>query len=408
MVVRFSSRLPPDLTPTELSQGMQDARDGRDGIDLTLSNPTVCGFDYPHQAIGEALRPREFVYAPKSLGLDSARSAVATYISARGVPTVADQVVVTASTSESYAMLFKLLCDPGDAVAVPTPSYPLIEHLAELEGVRACGFPLRYHGRWQFDLAALHEALDSGVRAVVVVSPNNPTGSCPTEQERAAIWALCFEYGVPLIADQVFAPYGFDGRDLPTLAGVGAATGAVAADRGPLLFILDGLSKAAGLPQLKIGWISIRGPAEAARDALQGLEWIADAYLSVATPTQAGLPALLALAPGLQEQIRGRVNANRRLLASHVAELRSFDLLQADGGWYGVLRHRQTAGTPTVDEERLVADLAQQAGVLLHPGFFYGLEDAGHLVVSLLPPPMAFAKGLERLTAFLGSSRKLS
>lgn len=376
--MHVSHRTPTDLDPSPLSERLG----GVEGAaDLTESNPSRCGFDLAGvaQAVAQAVTVE---YEPHALGAELAREAVAAYVRP-WIPDVGrDSVVLCSSTSEAYAWLFKLLCDPGDAVTAPVPSYPLFDVLADLEGVTLSRYRLVYDGRWCVDFESLESALRAGARAVVVVQPNNPTGSVlePAEIERAR--ALCAAHDAVLISDEVFGAYGADGRRLPTLGG-----------DGPPTVVLDGLSKATALPGLKLSWMVLCGETSELR---RRLEWIADAYLSVGTPVQRALPSLLELAPAIQQQISGRVRRNRKRLVSAFAGVPAIDVLGADGGWYGVVR------VPRVlSDDDLVVALAERARALTQPGYFYDFETEGHLVISLLLPHEVFAPAIKRVAALL-------
>jgi aspartate/methionine/tyrosine aminotransferase len=395
-----SARLPRDLRETSLSQRLA----GADAVDLTLSNPTEARLPYPWPGIRAALGdPGVERYAPDPLGARAAREAVA---AAAGDPGLAERLVLTAGTSEAYAFLFKLLADPGEAVAVPRPGYPLFDALARLEGVRTLPYALEYdrrRARWRPDRASLEAVLAEPVRAVVSVNPSHPTGEALAEDDARWLLDACGAREVPLVSDEVFAHYPFEGESrLPSLAGVGGGppsarlrlaarpSGLRGAAAGPLVFVLDGLSKRAGLPQLKLAWIAVHGEAAETRRALEDLAWIADAYLSVSAPVQAAAARLFALTAPVEAAIRRRVQANRRRLAEALAALPAVELLGADGGWYAVLR---VPGAPP--EEEWCLALAERFGVRVHPGFFYDFESGAHLVVSLLAPE--FEAGLARL-----------
>jgi aspartate/methionine/tyrosine aminotransferase len=295
------------------------------------------------------------------------------------------RLVLTASTSEAYSLLFKLLCDAGDEVLVPVPSYPLFEHLTRLDAVRFATYPLDYHGRWSIDLAALERAITPRTRAALVVSPNNPTGSFVSEGELRQLASLCARSELALIGDEVFSDYVFTGM-------TGGPT--VVSQDEALAFALGGLSKSAGLPQLKLGWIAIAGPAPLVNETTTRLELICDTYLSVATPVQHAAPSLLAAAPVVRDQIARRVRSNRAWLCDTLTRTPEIELLNADGGWYGVLRVPATVG-----EEQLALELLTRHHVLVHPGYFYDFAHEAFLVVSFLPTPERFAAGITRLIA---------
>lgn len=374
----FSGRSGFDPRPNPLSRA-RAARlaAGAPLLDLTLSNPTRAGLPYDGEAIRAALGdPALLTYRPLSFGLPGARAAAA-----ESMGVAPERCVLTASTSEAYGWLFKLLCDPGDEILAPRPSYPLFEQLAALEGVRLRPYPLRYDGAWHIDLPAVAAAVGPRTRAILVVSPNNPTGQVLKRDELAGLSAL----GLPIIADEVFAPYRL--RTVPD---------AVRALDGPgLVFALGGLSKAAGLPQMKAGWIALGGPRRQVDAALQRLELIADTWLSIGAPVQHALPALLRIQQPTARAIHGRVRANLAT-AMQICRGSATTCLPADGGWYAVLRVPRIHG---LDDERWALTLLEEDGVYVQPGFFYDFERDGHLVVSLLTPPQTFTEGLERLTA---------
>ena len=381
----FSSRLPASLAPNRISTAVDDARArGVALLDLTESNPTVVGIDYPADAIRAALAaPAALVYEPTPRGLPAARAAVADYYARRhGVTVDVERITLTASTSEAYGWIFKLLCDPGDEVLVPQPSYPLFDHLAALESVRPVAYPLRYHGGWFLDVEEVRRALTPRTRAILVVNPNNPTGSFLTRDEARGLAALAAEHDLALVSDEVFADYTFD--DAPDRAR--AVT--LAGDDSPALtFVLSGLSKVVGLPQLKLGWIVAGGgPAARRAEAEARLEHIADTYLSVAAPVQHAAPSLLALVDSVGRQIRARVRENRAALAAAVAGSAA-SLLDAAGGWSAVVRLPSTRS----EEEWALALLAD--GVLVHPGYFFDLPPTT-VVVSLLVAPATLAAGV--------------
>lgn len=382
----FSSRTALDLTPNPLSRVLADLRRrGTPLLDLTLSNPTIAGFHYPPGLLAPLSVPSALTYEPSPFGHPAARAAVAAEYTRRGVVLDPARVALTASTSEAYSLLFKLLCDAGDEVLVPVPSYPLFEHLTALDGVRPVTYPLEYHGRWRIDLAALASAMTPKTRAVLLVSPNNPTGSCATAEEIERASDLCARHDCALISDEVFADYSFDpDRLVPSVAGSASV----------LAFALGGLSKSAGLPQVKLGWIAIAGPESRMPQAIARLEYVCDAYLSVSTPVQHGAPALIEAGAAVRAQIAARVRANRRALASLVADAPSIDLLEADGGWSAVLRVPATA-----TEEQLALELLQRDHVIVHPGYFFDFATEAFIVVSLLPLEDEFLEGARRVVS---------
>jgi alanine-synthesizing transaminase len=374
-----------DLAPNALSVALARARaEGRIVLDLTESNPTHAGIPYDERAILEALSGRAaLAYEPAPFGLPHARDAVAREL---GVDPA--RVVLTASTSEAYSFLFKLLCDPGDEVLVPRPSYPLFDHLARLEGVAPSPYRLAYDGAWHVDLDSLRRrAARAWARAVVVVAPNNPTGSYLSRAELAAI----AELGLPIVSDEVFARY-------PLREGAARATTAIDARGAPLVFSLGGLSKLAALPQMKLGWIVVGGDdATRVTQALSRLEVIADAFLSVGAPVQHALPALLASRGVAEGAIVARTRRNLAALRAAVAGS-TVTLLDVEGGWYATLR---LPGTRT--EEEWVRALLDADGVYVHPGHFFDFESEPHVVVSLLTPEQPLREGARRIVERAGT-----
>jgi len=375
----FSRRTGWDHRANALAARLEAARAaGGDLLDLVESNPTRVGLAWPPGVLAAALAdPRAATYEPTPRGLAEARAAVAGYLAGRGAPADPERILLTASTSEGYGLLFKLLCDPGDEVLVPAPSYPLLELLADLEGIRLVRYPLRYDGDWHVDLGALAAAASARARAVVVVSPSNPTGALLSGAELAAVERLCAEHGLALLGDEVFADTAL------------APTPSVLAARECLAFHLSGLSKVCGLPQLKAAWIAAAGPQALVLPALERLETVADAYLSVSGPAQLALPALLGLRESFLGPLRARLAENRATLAAIRGA--PFGPLASSGGWTAVLRIGET-----VDEEALCLALLDD-GVAVQPGFFYDFERPGHLVLSLLPEPARFRAGLRRI-----------
>ncbi len=327
-------------------------------------------------------------YAPEPLGLWSAREAVAADYARRHVAATADHVVLSASTSEAYAWIFKLLCDPGDAVLVPQPSYPLFEWLTRLDGVEARPYWLERHGVWSIDRDGLAAAVTPRTRAVVIVSPNNPTGSMLRSADREWLVDLCAERRLAIVADEVFADYPLVPRaDACSMAG----------ERRVLTFALGGLSKSVGLPQAKLGWMLVDGPEAERRDALGRLELIGDTYLSVSTAVQLAAPALMAAGGAIREAIAARVRANLDTARARLPRYPAVSMDDPEGGWSVVLHVPATE-----PEAALVARLAREAHVLVHPGYFFDFAREAFLVVSLLPAPAVFANGLDRLLALAG------
>jgi alanine-synthesizing transaminase len=343
-------------------------------LDLTNANPTKAGLPYPLDELADVMaRAARAAYEPQPLGIASAREAVANELDCD-----AADVVITASTSEAYSFLFKLLCDPGEAVLTAKPSYPLLEHLAALELIELHYFPLEFHRRWEIDPARLRSALTERTRAVVIVNPNNPTGSYVSTIEQDEIARL----GLPVISDEVFHPFPF-GERAPSFVRDDVLT-----------FTLGGVSKSAGLPHHKLGWIRVSGPGKG--DAINALELIADNFLSVATPVQVALPELLAIAPRIREAIQTRTSQNLASLQAMLDKHPAARALPVEGGWSAIIR------VPRIDsDEALALRLIEEHGVVVHPGYFFDFETDGHIVVSLLTEGGIFEEGIGRLLSSL-------
>lgn len=386
--VAFSRRASWDLAANALAGRLEALRaQGRPLLDLAESNPTRCGLSWPAEALAEVLgQPEVARYEPEPRGLAPARRAVARYLASHGADVDPAHVILTASTSEAYSLLLKLLCDPGDEVLAPAPSYPLLDVLCQLECVSLPRYPMRYDGTWQLDLAALEAAARARTRAVVVVSPANPTGALLAPGDLAALERFCVRRGLALIGDEVFAD---------TAVGERAS---VASAREALSFQVSGISKVCGLPQMKVAWIAAAGPQDEVARAMERLEMIADAYLSVAGPGQLALPALLADRERFLAPLRRRLATNRGALERVTSGEAPFGALRSGGGWSAVLRIGES-----LDEEALCLALLED-GVVAQPGFFYDFERRGHLVLSLLPEPDVFREGVERLARRLRSA----
>lgn len=355
--------------------------------DLTVSNPTRVGLSYPPSLLQPLADPAGLRYDPAPFGMPAARDAVASHLSDRGISVAPDRVVLTASTSEAYSLLFKLLCDPGDVVLVPQPSYPLFEHLTRLDGVVASPYLLEYHGRWELNVESVERAIEPRARAILLVNPNNPTGSFVRPTELEAVREVAAKHELALISDEVFDLYPFDDQ------GRGSA-GALVSEPDVLTFTLGGLSKAALLPQLKLGWILVGGPQALVPRALDRLEFISDTYLSVASPVQGAVGALLEHTRPLTAQVCRRVRANMATLRGLVAQFPACQVLHAEAGWYAVVQVPATRS-----EEALVIELIEKDGVLVHPGYFFDFPREAFLVVSLLPEPEPFASAMTRVLA---------
>ncbi|MFN7917415.1 MAG: pyridoxal phosphate-dependent aminotransferase [Vicinamibacterales bacterium] len=386
--MRFSSRLPASLAANALAQAIGARRaSGEPFIDLTESNPTRAGFTYPDDLLAPLADPRGLAYRPDALGLRSAREAVSEDFARRGIAMPAAQLALTASTSEAYSLIFKLLCDPGDAVLVPQPSYPLFEHLTRLDAVRAVPYRLEYHGRWIVDTASVDAAIDDRTRALLLVNPNNPTGNYVSDADLARLAASCAARGIAVISDDVFADYELQ----PEMR---VPRGLLSSRPDVLGFTLGGLSKSIGLPQAKLGWIAVSGPADAVAATMPALELACDTYLSVSTPVQLAAPALLQRGADVRHQIQARVRRNLARCETLVAASPACTLLHAEGGWSAVIR------VPTMmPEEELMLRLLTDHGVLAHAGYFFDFATESYLVVSLLPPEPVFEEGVSRLLA---------
>jgi alanine-synthesizing transaminase len=383
----FSSRLPPNRAPNALSERLDAFRAaGVEWVDLTESNPTRAGFVYPSDLLQQLADPAALRYEPHPFGLRSAREAVARDCARRGASVDPADVVLAASTSEAYSWLFKLLCNPGDNVLVPRPSYPLFEHLTRLEDVEPRPYPLEYHGRWTIDVDALSTAASTRTRAVLIVSPNNPTGSYLKPEELTRLASIALERNWAIVADEVFADFPLDVTE--PLTDISSRTEA-------LSFTLGGLSKCVGLPQLKLGWIVAGGAWRTRAAALSALELIADSYLSVATPVQVAVNDLLARGGLLRRQIQDRVRRNLDCLKSRVAGTPACQLLFVEGGWYAVVR------VPAMrSEEDLALGLLERERILVHPGFFFDFPTEAFVVVSLLPQQQVFDDAVARFLQF--------
>ena len=381
----FSSRLPADLGSNRLSRAIGDARaTGRPLLDLTQSNPTRAGFDYPDYLLSALADERGLKYEPAPFGLVAARQAVARDYERRGISVSPQRIALTSSTSEGYSLLFKLLTDPGDEVLAPRPSYPLFDHLARLDAVALRPYDLEYHNGWTIDVSSVERGISERTRALLLVTPNNPTGSFVSRQEMTRLSAMCADRGIAIIADEVFSEY-----QVRPGACVDAAR--VLDARDGLVFSLGGLSKSVGLPQVKLGWIAAAGADDLVAAALERLELVCDTYLSVSTPVQAAAAELLSRGAVVRKQIQSRIAANYRALAEQVESASSCTLLVADGGWYAVLQ------VPSLgSEEDLVVDLVGE-GVIVHPGYFFDFPRESFLIASLLPPEREFADGVSKV-----------
>lgn len=353
--------------------------------DLTASNPTRCGFAYEGQLLGVLNDQRALDYDPQPLGLLQAREAVCAYYADHGVRVEPDRVVLTTSTSEAYSYLFRLLCDPGCEIVVPQPGYPLFDFLAGLDDVRLKMAPLVYDHGWQIDPEGLRRAITPQTRAIVLVHPNNPTGHFTKSWEADELVKLCRQYGLALIVDEVFLDYAFAGMPQSFAAGL----------EGVAVYVVSGLSKIAALPQMKAAWIVATGPRQG--EAMRRLEVIADTFLSMNAPVQWAMGEWLAGRRGIQKQIRARVEANLAQFDGHLAKQKLIRRLEVEGGWYAILR------IPALQPDHQTVLELLDKGVCVHPGYFFGMEESGWLVVSLLGREDEFSTGVAAMLRHLAS-----
>jgi alanine-synthesizing transaminase len=387
----FSSRLPERLSPNAWTRALAALRrSGATLLDLTETNPTAVDLAYSAEALAPLADARALRYRPDPRGLRDAREAVAAEYRRQGVAIAPDRIVLTASTSEAYGLLFKLLCNPGDGVLVPRPSYPLFDWLTRLDAVVAQPYRLEHHGVWSIDRGSVESALAPGTRAMLIVSPNNPTGSMVRADDRRWLTDLCADRGLAVMADEVFAEYPLVARP----DGCGLAGG----DRA-LTFALGGLSKSAGLPQVKLAWIAVSGPDALVEAALERLDVISDTYLSVSTPVQVAAARLVESGRGIRALIGARLAANLAALRVRLAAHPAVTLLEPEGGWSAVLRVPAVAS-----DEAVVLRLLEEAHVVVHPGYFFDMPPGTFLVVSLLPEPTVFAEGVGRMLAVVAGS----
>jgi alanine-synthesizing transaminase len=382
--MRFSQRTDWDTSEIELARAHRlRVQSGLPIADLTASNPTRCGFAYDPALLGALTNPRALDYDPQPRGSLAAREAVCAYYADHGVEIDPQRIVLTTSTSEAYSYLFRLLCNSGDEILVPQPGYPLFDFLAALDDVRLKSAPLVYDHGWQIDPEGFRRAITPGTRAMVLVHPNNPTGHFTKPWEVEELVRICREFDLSLIVDEVFLDYAFGEPGKSFASGAG----------GVPVFVVSGLSKIAALPQMKAAWVAATGPD--ADEALDRLEVIADTFLSMNAPVQWALPMWLEGRAAIQNQIRARVAANQAELDRQLKTGQGIERLQAEGGWYAVLRIPALA-----PDERTVLALLER-GVWVHPGYFFGMPDSGWLVASLLAPEAEFAAGVSLLAEFL-------
>jgi aspartate/methionine/tyrosine aminotransferase len=390
----FASRTKWPLETNRLTQALEECRrSGREILDLSESNPTACGFHYPEREILAALAdPRGLIYRPESKGLLEARHAVAEYYTGRAGFSGAsarvdpDRILLASGTSEAYSHIFRLLCEPGDEILVPAPSYPLFEFLADLADIHLVPYPLLYDHGWQIDFASLRAAISPRSRAVLVVHPNNPTGSFVKPHEAAELAEICAAREMAIVADEVFLDYTAGGSAAQTFALSDAA----------LTFTLSGISKISLLPQMKLAWTVVSGRDSLARTAIDRLEIIADTYLSPSTPAQLALPKFLSFRHSMQEQVQRRISANLAILDGALRESKLLARLDREGGWYAILRVPVTGS-----DDDLAVGLLERFSVLVHPGHFFNFSREGFLVLSLITPEDKFKEGVLRLLKFI-------
>jgi alanine-synthesizing transaminase len=385
----FSNRTNWKLTRNRLTEALEEAKaTGARIIDLTISNPTRAGLHYDEPRILQSLAsPHSLDYDPQPKGLPAARAAVAAYYESQHNTDIdPERLILTTSTSEGYSFVFRLLCNPGDEILVPKPSYPLFEFLADLGDVKLVPYPLLYDHGWQVDFHSLQKAVSQRTRAVVTVHPNNPTGSFVHPREQDQLNSLCREHSLALVADEVFLDYAHDRSQRQTFA----------ANQKVLTFTLSGISKISALPQMKVTWIAITGPVAQVEAAQSRLEVIADTYLSMNAPIQWATPVLLDQRKEIQNQLLGRVLDNLAELDRRLAAQKACQRLNLEGGWYAILRVPVTQ-----TDEELSVDLLRRKSVLVHPGHFYDFPTDGYLVLSLIAPAKEFAEGAVRMLAHL-------
>lgn len=379
----FSKRTNWNLEPNRLSAALAVVRaSGKQILDLTISNPT-CGFHYDSHAIREALsNPAVMHYEPNLRGIESARKAVADYYFAHSARVDLESIFLTVSTSEAYSFALRLLCNPHDEVLVPSPSYPLLDFLADILDVSLVSYPLLYDHGWQIDFHALDKSITERTRAIIIVNPNNPTGHYLKASEIERLNEICERNELALLGDEVFLDFPLSSAKASTLA----------ANKGALTFTLSGISKISGLPQMKMAWLAVSGPERIKAQTLARLEIIADTYLSVNAPVQLALPNFLKQSFAFQEELLLRVNRNLGELDRQLAQQTLCSRHEIEGGWYAIVR------VPDVqDDDELALGLLEDENIYVHPGYFYGFSDRGRLVISLIAPERDFSEGVRLL-----------
>ena len=386
----FAHRTNWNLATNPYTQALEEHRKiGRPLLDLTASNPTTVGLAYNRSLLLAALsNPESLVYEPTAKGLLNARQSVSAYYAASGTEVDPEDICLTTSTSEAYTYCFRLLCEPGDEVLVPTPSYPLFDFLAELQDVRLVPYELVYDHGWQIDFHSLKQRISPRSRAVIVVHPNNPTGSFVKLQEISELTKLCLAHEMAIVADEVFLDYRISQQPVESFA----------ANHDCLTFAMSGLSKISGLPQMKVAWIAVSGSEALKRESLARLEVIADTYLSMNAPIQHAVPAMLDQRHSIQEQLNQRIAGNLSELDAQLARQRLATRLALEGGWYAILRVPATR-----TDEQLAIELISKHDVLVQPGHFYDFHSDGYLVLSLITPETEFREGLSRVLGHLAT-----
>ena len=377
----FAKRTNWNLLPNRLSEALAAHRAaGKPLLDLTVSNPTECGFEYDGAAILSALsNPAALSYEPNPKGLETARRAVASYYAERGETVSIEDIFLTTSTSEAYTYVFRTLCDPGDELLIPSPSYPLFDFLADIQDVKLVRYPLIYDHGWQMDFHELERAVTPRTRGVIVVHPNNPTGHFTKPAEAQRLNAICSARGMAILADEVFLDYPMGEAQAQSFA----------ANSSALTFTLSGISKISGLPQMKAAWLAVSGPGKLKEAAVARLEVIADTFLSMNAPVQVALPAFLAQGRAFQKQVRERTQTNLEELDRQLAARDDYSRLELDGGWYAVVRLPANSSG-----EELALALLQEQGIHVHPGHYYDFAQDRFLVLSLLTPSPDFSRGV--------------
>jgi len=381
----FSKRTGWELSTNSIMHSLNEARgSGSEVLDLTISNPTKCGFDYDEDKIIKTFCKNEnLLYAPDSQGLLSCRNIVSKYYEEKGIKVSGKNLFLSSSTSEGYSNVFRLLTNPGDEVMFPAPSYPLFHFLVDLNDVNMCNYNLVYDGEWKFDFDSIRNSISSKTKAIVIVSPNNPTGSMLSEDDVCKLNEICVEQSIPIICDEVFSDF---------MLKDDVKHRSMANNSDVLTFTLSGISKILGMPQMKLSWMNISGPQDLVDEAINRMDVIADTYLSVNTPIQNAFEGLIDLREDIQGQIIERIRNNLNFLKENANQGKNCEVLDASAGWYAVLKMPNAKA-----EEDWVIDLLKEDSVYVHPGYFYDFSDDGHIVLSLLAQESIFQQGVLRI-----------